>query len=132
MNKTTEKNSKMLTKEEIAFLVKVSEKILAPIDGKVTISDTPTTIHCLRGEGGFDRTKWDEYIYRISINSKNGTAELCYVFNDFSLVAWAWHIAADAFHRLDDDIHGPVAENLWPSDNSYKPDYERFIEKNEN
>lgn len=119
--------SKILTKEEIEFLEKITEKILQPIDGKMKIDKESTKVHWWSGDG-FNKIEWDEYIYRIFVTSKNGTAELRQVFNDAPLVEWAWHIAADAFHRLDDDINGPVAENLWPKDNNYLPDYKRLLE----
>lgn len=123
-------NSRILTKDELEFLKKISEKILKPIEGRVFIDSEPTKIHWHSESSGTNRSEWDEYVYRISIGSKKGEAELRFVFYDTPLVVWAWHIAADAFFRLDDDIDGLVAENLWPSDNGYKPDYKRFLDKN--
>lgn len=118
--------SKLLTEEEKEFLKNIVEKILKPIDGRVVFGDKPTKFHCFRGESSFNLVEWDEYVYHILIESKKGNTELIFCFNDTPLIGWAWHVAADAFHKLDDDINGLVAENLWPKDNRFLPDYKRF------
>jgi len=124
--------TKILTKEEKEFLETVTSRILEPIKGVVHIPEKYTTIHCSRSTGtGSDRVEWDEYIYHIIVESDKGNFEFSESFHDFAkLPGIAWHLAASAFHELDNDLNGPLAENLWPRDNNLLPDCERFLADN--
>jgi len=123
-------NSKILTKEEKEFLEKVTGRLLVPINGRLHIPEKYTVIHCSRSTGaGFDNVNWDSYIYHILVESDKGNFEFSEEFHDFAkLPDIAWSLAAHVFSYLDNDMKGPLAENLWPQANKWLPDMSKFID----
>lgn len=121
--------SKKLTTEEIRFLKTVAERILVPLHTKVTFPSTPMIIHTFVGAGGGPMVSdGDEYVYHVVFEAPGkGARESTFVFYDTPLAGWAWHIAFDAFMKLDGNMDSATAENLWPRANGLLPDYEKFI-----
>lgn len=117
------------------IIEEIANKMLKPINGIVSISDDYSTIHCSTSWGnGHDRREYDEYWYRIKIKSNSSDHEYGDIFNDhlnydndIDLAMLAWNIAHNAWNKFDPDLYSELAENLWPKDNSYKPDYKRFL-----
>ena len=117
-------NTRELTEEDKLYISSMVSKILAPISATVSIGKM-LTIKCFRtaGHDGRERVEWTEYRYPMHIRSIVGNLEYSDSFLagvDLSRVAWltAWR----AYSFLDGNIHGTLAQNLWPANNNYRPD----------
>lgn len=101
--------SKKLTTEEIKFLKTVAERILTPLKAKISIPSTPMVVHSFISDGNGHMMDYeDEFIYHIVVESVGkGARELSFVFYNTPLAGWAWHIAFDAFMKLDGNLDSP-------------------------
>ena len=114
----------------------IANKMLKPINGMVSISDDYSTVYCSTSWGnGFDRRDYKEYYYQIKIKSDMGEYKYSDIFddrldynNEKVLARLAWNIAHNVWSRLDRRMDSELADNLWPVDNDYKPDNNKFLQ----
>jgi len=121
-------NSRKLTKEEIKFIEKIVRELLKPISGKIKINFS-SVFQCSRGNiYNTNINTGNCYAYRVKFDSNRGSFEDTEFFHNVDLLDIAWHLAHKAFKRLDGDLFGPLAENLWPK-REILEEYKKFLDK---
>lgn len=122
---------KILTADEIEKIQVIVKELLKPINGTVVFGK-PTIIHCSMSDGGEHRSEWDEPWYKITVNTNKGVHQYSDAFRETSslldLVRFAWGISWSTFNKVDGNLHSSLGENLWPSNNNYTPDFDKYVE----
>lgn len=119
--------TKKLTKEEIVLISKVANNMLSVCGWSLELNSDPRLVTF--SINGVDN-KEDWYSFFVEHSGEKTQLSDSYHENAEPL-GIAWMIVYRIWSEFDGDMNSDLAENLWPRDNGFRPDYEKFLDNDE-